>query len=175
MGFFLFRELTLSMKSAKKCWPYLKSYWEKSLYTIVVKRGEVCTVVKSLPVTWKTIYLHRICYLLHALECGRSSSKILHLQVMCGAWTSFLETSALLKLLSVGQNFIAGTTVVVIWACYGHVWSEMHCFLCCCQYITYRNKKTQLLWSTDNFYCWYMKHGKCYLWFGGFQSFRIAN
>lgn len=93
---FLLEELHF-IKSAKKCWPYLKSYWEKSLYKIVIKRGEVCTVVKYLPVTWKIIYLHRICYSLHALECGRSSSKILHLQFMCSAWAPFSKTSALLK------------------------------------------------------------------------------
>lgn len=83
--FFYLKNYPLSMKSAT----LLKSSCEKSLYIIVVKRGEVCTVVKSLPVTWKIIYLLRICYSLHALECGRSSNKIFNLQVMCGVWTFF--------------------------------------------------------------------------------------
>lgn len=100
------------MKSAT----LMKSSWEKSLYIIVVKRGEVCTVVKSLPVTWKIIYLLRICYSLHALECGRSSSKIFNLQVV---WCldfllrNFCPTE--ITLLSVGQNFITGTTVKWLW------------------------------------------------------------
>lgn len=64
--------------------------------------------------------------------------------------------------------------VVVVRACYGHVWSEMHCFLCCCQYITYRNKKDIASMVCRQLLPCYVKHGKCYLWFGEFESFFTA-
>lgn len=144
MGLFLLKELHFIYEICKKMLAIPEKLLQEEYNTIVVKRGEVCIVVKSLPVTWKIIYLHRICYSLHALECGRSSSKILYLQVMCCAWTSFKNLLPYWNYFTVcGPEFHYwyNSKVVAIWACYGHAWSELHCFLCSCQYVAYRNKK----------------------------------
>lgn len=108
-------------------------------------------MVKSLPVIWKIIYLCRFYCSLHATECGRWSSKILYLQIMCGVWTSFQETSALLKLLQHQWSRIwllvqqwNGHYLSLAWTFLN--WNWLFSILFYYQYKTYRNKR-------DSFYC----------------------